>query len=248
MPPVQSTATNRAQYMSDPEFVHLHLPASQALDEDSFRKMIETSGIDDKIDEESLEILKLSMSSQIDLAYIDLEEITRPSELCYRLFDKPRYRDDPEMCLNRLIYALKILGRRRFGYRTIRRFEARHKPTKHFDVDSPLITHEEKKDFLMRQDLALACRHIPKECLEAFVKLCAEELDGANPRTSDSPCKIITRLLQERKLTVENYRDFIEDTLVEAKLSDNEMKLYYDNCNNLSKFIIYSLQYVIIYE
>lgn len=205
-----------------------------SLDENKLRRLI--GRLDVHIDANGLEIMKLSM--RCELSQDERDNVANASSLCYRLLEQY---DRPVDFLSRLIYALEILGHRRHGYRAVRQIEKVYKPPP-FDTNN-LHSRVNKEKFLLHQCLAVACRLIPRSSNRSFTAHYAEEL-GHNPNNYTTPCSIITQLLEQGKVTVDNYEDFVEEALIEADFSDTQLKDYHDICNRISKFKInYLTQY-----
>ena len=185
--------------------------------------------IDGDIDENSLEIVKLSM--RCELTQDERDSIKDTLSLCNCLL-KHYNPTNLEELLSRVIYALEILGHRRYGYRAIRKIEKKCKPPP-FDIDGLV----EKEKFLLHQYLAVACRLIPQSSNRSFIIHCAKELSH-NPNKYATPCSIITQLLEQDKLTVKNHKEFMEEALIKADFSELQLNVYHDTCNRISKFII----------
>lgn len=190
--------------------------------------------LDKDIDREGLEIMKLSM--RCELRQDQVENATKASELCYHLIE---VYERPEVVLTRIIYALEILGHRRYGYRSVRKIEnAYTRPLASFDT-TMLPERVNKENFLLRQYLAVACRHISEECSRHFIAICANRLHQ-NSKIFTTPCAVITKLIEESVVTVDNHEDYMEEIMVEANVSESQLKQYHDICRRISKLHQYS--------
>lgn len=184
--------------------------------------------LDKDIDREGLEIMKLSMRCELRQDHV--ENATKASELCYHLME---YYNNAEIVVRRIIYALEILGHRRYGYRAVRKVESVYRPPALFET-TMLPERVNKEHFLLHQYLAVACRHISEECSRHFIAICANRLDQ-NSKNFATPCAVITKLLEENVVTVDNHEDYMEEVLVEAKVSESQLKQYHDICIRISK-------------
>ena len=173
--------------------------------------------------------MKLSMYEE--LTQTEKDDAKSPSDLARHL--KKHY-DNSLDVQERLIYTFKILGHRHFGYRAARKLEKSLGSRCHpFDiVPSQLYCQVNRQKFLLCQYLVTACRLIPQDCWEGFIKQCAKRL-GHNWHKYDTPCQVLIKLLQQSKLTCRNHVDFMEDALVKAGVSESIMEEYENICNKI---------------
>ena len=148
------------------------------------------------------------------------------------VYDALRHVYDTEgNVLARIVYALRILGHRRYGYFAIRKLQ---QTLPSFDPHTSLPKGVDCDEFYFYQCLATVCRVIPEENEECFIKHFSRLLE-INPNTVKSPCKILVRLIVGSKLGCENYLDLIEDALIKSKLSESVIREYLDSCDKICK-------------
>lgn len=178
--------------------------------------------VDNWIDEESLEIVKLGMRAELNQ---DLRDgVKRPSDLVNALtvhYTIP-------IAVSRIIYSLEILGHRRYGYRSIRYLQQHlNQKVKPFDPSSDLRAGVHPQKFCLHQCLAVACQILPEEHKGSFAKHFGKKL-SINPKTMKTPCNVITRLLERDEVDFENHIDVIEEAFIKSKLSESKIKRYHD--------------------
>ena len=179
--------------------------------------------------------MKLSMRSELTQA--EMEGAKSPSDLAHCLM-KSHY-SEPSILLARFLYALKILGHRRYGYRAMRRIYSilneciDHPPAIQsssdikFEIDAHV--NVDKNTFLLNQYLATACRLIPPKCCGSFILYCAKQL-GHNPEKYSTPCEVITKMLEQQIISPDNHLEFMEDALITAGVSERVLQEYQDLC------------------
>ena len=170
-----------------------------------------------------------------ELKQSERDEAKFPSDLAHCLM-KSHYHD-PSILLARFIYALKILGHRRYGYRAIRRiYSTISTNPSSLDIEFEIDEHvgANRKDFLLNQYLATACRLISQKYSKRFILCCAKKL-GHNPEKYTTPCEVITKLLDGDLLTLDNHVDFMEEAMITADVPERVLQEYQDVCSE-SKF------------
>jgi hypothetical protein len=195
------------------------------LDEDTLLKLI--SSIDDLIDDKGLEIMKLSMQSE--LTQTERDSATSPTDLLHCL--KRKY-ITPTVLYARIAYSLEIVGHRFYGYRAVRKMEKVCTPPR-FDVVTQLHSTTNIDEFFLHQCLAVACRLIPESSWEGFIFHCAEMLNHNRARYS-TPCQVITKMLREGVLTTENYEDIVEEALIKAGVSESILHKYHKSYTKIT--------------
>lgn len=205
----------------------IELGAAKKSDEDVVRKWVVQ--LDDLIDPESLEIIKLSLRSE--LKQTQLDNITRSSDL-YNALKNSKVYDDEHSILARIMYALMVLSHRRYGHNALRRL-GKEQCQSPFKISS-LPARVDHAKFSMCQCLATACVVLKPENNERFIKHFANQLE-INRNTVKTPCEIFVKMLQSDKITSENYHDLIEEAMVKSHLSDEKIEEYQKRCENISK-------------
>lgn len=186
--------------------------------------------LDDYIDQESLEIMKLSM--RLELSQAELESVRYLSDL-FRTLEK--HYDNSEVLLARFMYTLKILGHGRYGERAIRGLESLQQKLNPFSLDKDLKRGVDFDNFCLHQHLALACSMVPKEGNKCVIRQFARMIN-VNPSTVSTPCEIVTKLIESRKITVKNQLDLVEEVFIKSKLfSEDQLRKYRENCELISK-------------
>ena len=181
--------------------------------------------VDEYIDQESLEIMKWSMQTELSLT--ERDKVKQPSDLYHAL--KNSYKD-PAVLLARFIYALERLGHRRYGRRAVRELEVAHCPPR-FDLAN---LKADRNNFILHQCLAMVCCILPRDCYDSFIAYFAKKL-GVNPKKFQTPCHILTKLLERKFITPDNQLDLIEDALIKVELSENKIKEYIESCLTIGK-------------
>ena len=184
--------------------------------------------VDELLDEESLDIMKLNFQGELTEA--QLEKIRHPSDLYHAL--AAQCYTDTDMQLSRFIYALEKLGHRRYGCRAIRKLEERFCP-------APLDLAKLKVDmnyFILLQRLTVLCCMLPDECNSKFSAFFAKKAD-TNPNKYPTPCKIIKKCLKKHIITSENHLDMLEEALIRVGLTENQIQEYFDNFKKVGKSI-----------
>jgi hypothetical protein len=170
--------------------------------------------VDDHIDPESLDIMKLGMRGE--LSQTERDTACMPSDLYHAL--AKHY--EPPVALARFVYALERLGHRRHGHRAVNELSE-------FSISKPdqfnaaaHMTEDKLEAFLLHQRLVDVLVHLEEEyypkIIPHFTKTC---LRGINPNTIDSPCALFTQMLERGVITKDN-----TDRLVEGlrKMGDNK--------------------------
>lgn len=194
-------------------------------DENALFKAIHVARIDDLIDDNGLELMKLSMYEE--LTQNEKDNSKNPSALARHL---EKYYDNPQDLQERLIYTLRMLGRRHFGHRAARKLEKLFGSQYHpFDNMVPAKSKIDRRRFLLYQHLVTACRLIPPDSWKGFIHQCAKILK-VNERKYKTPCQVLIKLLHENKLTCDNHEDFMEEVMVKAGISESIMDEYENIC------------------
>ena len=180
----------------------------QNSDFDSEQAYAWTLRVDDYIDEDSLEIMKLGMRNELIQAQRD--ESRSPSDLYHAI--ECHYHDS-SVCLARFIYALKRLGHRRYGYRAIRQlsgFSIVEPPA--FQPNTYLGT-DELKLFRFLQNLVEILVYLkgsqdtPDKLIRYFVE---KHLHGTNPNNIKSLCHLFTLLLEREVISADEPQALVE--------------------------------------
>lgn len=170
--------------------------------------------------------MKLSMYDE--LTQDERNNANSPSDLATYL--KKHY-GNPQDLLERFIYTLRMLGRRRYGHRAARNLEKSSTRSKchPYNNIAPAKSIVDRQKFLLYQYLVTACRLIPSDCCKSFIHLCVKKL-GHHPNNYETPCQVLTKLLQLNMLTCDNHVDFIEDLFIKAGVSESIMEEYENMC------------------
>ena len=184
---------------------------------------------DNYIDAASLDILKLSIRSE--LTQDECNRIESASDLYHAL---AKHYTTPTALLSRLIYALENLGHRRYGHKAVRELLRHSLPPFELRTDK-LRSGWTKNDFILLQRLAVLCCMLPESCHSRFISHFAKKKLNANPSIYQSPCKVLTKLLLERIITKDNLFDEIEEALIKVELSESQIKEYFDNYEKIGE-------------
>ena len=196
----------------------------ESSDEDIMRKWLVQ--LDDLIVPESLEIIKLSLRSE--LKQVQLESIGSSADLCDAL--RGVY-DDEQKVLARIMYALKVLGHRRYGYYALRKLQQTVTLPTEFDLSClPTIVDHDK--FCLYQHLATVCRVLPRENYDRFIKHFATQLE-INHSTVKTPCEVLVKMLLADKISCENHEELIEEAMIKSHLCDDALKIYQTRCGEI---------------
>ena len=166
--------------------------------DDRVRKWLEI--VDRHIDNSSVEIMKLGLRTE--LTQTERDKAKTASDLYYALANHI----DPEALLARYVYALEKLGRRRHGYRAVRKLSefSIEKPVKFDSASKPL-------EFSFHQCLVDISVHLNTSCHSRLIAYAAKAfLDGANPRLIQSPHELLMNLLQMRVISKDDQKDLVE--------------------------------------
>ena len=183
--------------------------------------------LDDLIVLESLKIIKLSLRSE--LSYVQLESIVRVSDLYDAL--KRVYKNEQKI-VARIMYALRMLGHRRYGYYALRKLTKTLHPDQ-FDT-SFLPSSTDQSEFCLHQYLATLCVVLPQEHNEQFIKHFSKQLE-INHSTVKTPCDMLTKMLEFNKINCENYEDLVEEAMIKAHLSDDTIQKCKERCGEICK-------------
>lgn len=184
---------------------------------------------DDYIDAGSLDILKLSVRSE--LSQDECEKVKSVSDLYHAL---AKHYADPIVLLARFIYALENLGHRRYGHRAVRELSRYSLPP--FDLTMAKLRPEMTgNDFILLQRLAVLCCMLPESCYPKFISHFAKKKLNANPSIYQTPCDILTKLLLELIITTDTLFNEIEEALIKVELSESQIKEYFDNYEKIGK-------------
>ena len=186
----------------------------------------------DYIDAGSLDILKLSVRSE--LTQEECDKVRSASDLYHAL---EKHYTDPKVLLARFIYALEKLGHRRYGHRAVRELSSKHSlPLAFADLTmekfKPII---DRNEFILLQRLAVLCCMLPEGCHPKFISHFAKKKLNANPSIYQTPCDILTNLLLERIITMDNLFNEVEEALIKVELSESQIKEYFDNYEKIGK-------------
>ena len=165
--------------------------------------------VDEHIDQESLEIMKLGMQSE--LKQIDTEKAERPSDLYHALECRYQYQE-PSVCLARFIYALKRLGHRRHGHRAIEQLNYFIPEPTEFHP-ATYMSRNDLKMFEFLQNLVgiLVSLKEKHKMQQKLIKLFAEKhLNRTNPNNIKTLCSLFTLLLQREIITADRPQALIE--------------------------------------
>ena len=166
--------------------------------DDRVRRWLEI--VDRHIDNSSIEIMKLGLRTE--LTQIERDKAKTASDLYRALANHI----DSEALLARYIYALEKLGRRRHGYRAVRKLSefSIEKPVKFDPASKPL-------EFSFHQCLVDISVHLDTSCHSRLIAYAAKAfLDGANPRLIQSPHELLINLLQMRVISKDDQKDLVE--------------------------------------
>ena len=170
--------------------------------------------MDDHIDTESLDIMKLGMRGE--LTQTERDAADQPSDLYHALVK--HY--EPPVALARFVYALERLGHRRHGRRAVNELSEFFISIPDQFTAAAHMTEDNVEAFLLHQSLVDVLVHLEEEyytkIIPHFAKTC---LRGINPNTIDSPCALFTQMLETGVITTAN-----TDRLVEGlrKMGDNK--------------------------
>ena len=210
--------------------------AQVIMDDDTLRGVIAMASIDDLIDNDGSQIMVLSMRRE--LTEDQGQNDRHPSDLVTYLME---HYDNPDIVYSRLVYTLQILGHRRYGHRAMRKLEASRKSNndRPFDIDFHIKV--DKNEFLLHQYLAVACRVIPPDCWNNFIAYCSNEiLGGHNPSLYKTPCQVLTKMLEEDKVTPENHEEVMEEALINAGVPEQSLEKYQEICSQIEcKSLLY---------
>lgn len=193
--------------------------------------------VDDYIDKESLDILKLSVGSELNET--QCQKIKIASDLYCEL---AQHYTDPEMRLSRFIYALEKLGHRRYGCRAIRHLEERYRPAP-FDLAKLKV---DMNKFILLQRLTVLCCTLPKDRYDRFSDHLAKKV-LANPKKYNTPWKILRKALKKNLITSENHLDVLEEALIEVELSERQIKEAFENFRSIGKNFRWTYNIILYY-
>ena len=160
--------------------------------------------VDNHIDENSVEIMKLGMKTE--LTQMRREKARKPSDLYHALAN---HYPDSEKQLARYVYALEKLGRRRHGFRAVRRLNdfSIKKPAQFVPTGESIDVQE----FNFYQCLVDISVHLDVRCHSRLAAYAAKMfLDGENPGLIKSPHELLTKLLQRQVISKDNQKDLVE--------------------------------------
>ena len=159
------------------------------------------SVVDEHIDESSIEIMKLGL--QTELKQTERDNAKKPSDLYHAL---KNHIHEPEALLARYVYALEKLGRRRHGFRAVRKLS-------NFTMEKPAKFDPTRKppEFNFYQCLVDICVHLDTSCHSRLIAYATKTLlDGTNPGLIKSPQELLTKLLQMKLISKDNQKDLVE--------------------------------------
>lgn len=183
--------------------------------------------VDDYITVESLDIMKLSVRSE--LTETECDKIKAASDV-YR--ELAKHYTDPEVLLARFIYALEKLGHRRYGYRAIRELKECYRPSP-FNF-TKLSEKTDKNDFILRQRLALLCCMLPEDYSVNFIHHLAKKMQ-ANPQIFKTPCQILKIAVEKSIITPDSHVNEIEEALIQANLPEVKIQELVANYNKIGE-------------
>ena len=183
--------------------------------------------VDDYITVESLDIIKLSVQSE--LTETECNKIKVASDVYHKLEE---HYSDPEVLLARFIYALEKLGHRRYGHRAIRELKECYRPSP-FDFNK-LLAKTDKNEFILRQRLAVLCCMLPEDYSANFIRHLAKKVK-VNPQKYTTPCQILETAIQKTFITPDSHVHEIEEALIQANLPEIKIRELFDNYNKIGK-------------
>ena len=190
--------------------------------------------LDELIVPDSLEIMKLSLRSE--LKQVQLDGIKSAADLSNAL--KGVY-DDEQKILSRVMYALKILGHRRYGYYALRQLN-KAMTIQQIEFDSSFLPASiDRDEFCLYQCLAIVCVVLPRESNERFIKHFAKQLE-INPGTVKTPCEILIKMIQAEKISCKNHENLIEEALIKSHLPDDKIKKYKNKFEEICELILWN--------
>lgn len=155
--------------------------------------------MDDHIDEESVDIMKLGMRGE--LTQRERDAALKPSDLYHAL---AKHYEEP-VALARFIYALEKLGHRRHGHRAVRQLSEFSISKQEKFTPNMSIRREKLKLFQLHQCLVEVLVHIEEEHHPVLIfHFTTTYLHGANPNTINSPCTLFTQLLDKGVIGKDN--------------------------------------------
>ena len=163
--------------------------------------------VDDHIDRESFDIMKLGMRGELTQTERDIA--LKPSDLYHAL---AKHYKQP-IALARFIYALKKLGHRRHGCRAVGQL-------REFSISKPrkfnpatYMRREKLKLFQLHQCLVEVLVHLGEKYYPKLIShFTRTHLHGTNPKTIDSPCALFKQLL-DKAVIREDSMDIMVDGL-----------------------------------
>ena len=159
--------------------------------------------VDQHIDPESLEIMKLGMRSE--LTQVQRDRVKNPSDLYHELECRYRFQvSSDSVCLARFIYALKGLGHRRYGHRAVKQLSE-------FSIAKPkafnpaaYMGEKDLKKFKFLQTLVYILVQLKEEhkTQQELIKYFVEaHLNKTNPSNIKTLCSLFTLLLESEVIT-----------------------------------------------
>ena len=200
------------------------------MDENTIFKAIANAKTDDLIDDNGLELMKLSMYEE--LSQNEKESARSPSDMARCL---KRHYDNPQDLLARFIYTLRMLGSRLYGRRAARNLEKAVGSRWHLLFDNvPTKSKVDRQRFFLYQHLVTACRLIPPEHCDNFVRWCAKIKKLEINVGKYTPCQVLEKLLHENELPCHDQEDFMEEAMVKAGVSESILEEYEKICIKIS--------------
>lgn len=207
-------------------FTQIEIQALEENDENVVRKWL--AKLDDLIVPENLEIIKLSLWSELNQTQLD------SIRKVYDLYDvlKGKY-DSEQKILSRIMYTLMMLGHKRYGCYALKKLRREH-----YDQFDPSCLPEspgaDQNRFCICQRLATICIVLPQENRERFIKYFAKQLK-INRSTVTTPCEVLVKMLEFNKINYENHKDLLDEAAFKSHLSDDAISKYKNRCEKIRK-------------
>ncbi len=156
--------------------------------------------VDNHIDKCSVEIMKLGL--QTELTQIERDNAKTASDLYHALANHI----ESEALLASYVYGLEKLGRRRHGFRAVRRLSE-------FSIEKPFKFDPASKppEFRFYQCLVDISVHLDSNYHSRLIAYAAKTLlNGENPGLINSPHELLIKLLQMRVISKDDQKELVE--------------------------------------
>lgn len=137
-----------------------------------------------------------------------------------------------DKAFTRFVYALEKLGHRRHGFRAVRKLKefSIKKPSQYM----PSGRKHEVQKFNFFQCLVEICVHLDANLYSRLFAYSAKVLlGGTNPNTFETPCKLLTRLVNKGVIHTEDQTKLVEGLRIIGADKCIEYIHYYRHLNNL---------------